>query len=156
MPGVLTAVAMHVNSGGAQVGQQSVKRDVGTGFTNPGKYDIPVDGDSGGHHGPSLERLRRSSEQTLANGTVFLGQGPVASGRDAVTGTITTMSFVKYLREPGEVNIDPYASTLLLYAVAPIPLDGTGAYDDHQWQYTHVQFLGSSDTKRTRKRKIQQ
>jgi hypothetical protein len=56
------------------------------------------------------------------------------------------MSFAKYLEEDGEIEIDPFGSTLLLYAVS-VPLDdGSGEYDSNpDWKSTFVTFLDGSD-----------
>ena len=52
------------------------------------------------------------------------------------------MSFAKYLREPDEIEIDPFESTLLLYAVSTLDDDGGDYYEGNpEWKYTYLTFL---------------
>lgn len=89
-----------------------------------------------GYSGPSLNTLLTPDKQTLINGSSYI-LGP---NDDALQNPTTQLSFTKYLREPNEIEIDPYKSTLLLYAVASI--DDDGNYNDNpDWKFTYVTLL---------------
>jgi len=141
MPGFGTSVSMS-SDGAASIGQQTTVLDGGPGFISPGKYVIPPGGDDG-YYGPSLQWLRDADEQTLMDASVFKTD-TYLDPNDAVQDfTMTRMSFVKYLQEPGEIAIDPYISTLLLFAVAAV--SPNGEYDGNpKWQSTRLQLLESS------------
>ena len=106
--------------GAARLGQQH--SGVGGGgptFLNPGKYEIPAGGMGDGYYRPSLNLIRDIDKQTLVNGSVSFDDSDANSGGIGTDRSRRTqMSFTKYLREPEEIEIDPFESTLLLYAVA--------------------------------------
>ncbi|KAL7547510.1 hypothetical protein ACHAWF_010803 [Thalassiosira exigua] len=143
LPGIQASVAVD----GHGLGQANMAREGGPRFVNPGKYVIPAGGmGDNGFSGPGLKLL--SDKQTLMNGSVAVMDRLASMGITSNQKVIhTTMSFAKYLREPGEIEIDPFGSTLLLYAVAPISDDGT--YDDNpEWKYEYYNFLsGTADAR---------
>ena len=117
-------------------------------FFNPAKYLIPAGGiGKNGFSGPSLTLLASADKQTLVNGSVSVAfdddqLGGVIS--DQGQGVITRLSFGKYLREPNEIEIDPFGVTLLLYAVAAV--DSNGEYDGNpEWRSTAL-TLDSENT----------
>jgi hypothetical protein len=138
MPGLPNTVA--VAKGSATLGQQSMGGlSDGPKFFNPAKYIIPAGGiGKNGFSGPSLTLLASADKQTLVNGSVSVvfdddQLGGVIS--DQGQGVITRLSFGKYLREPNEIEIDPFGVTLLLYAVASV--DSSGEYDGNpDWKST--------------------
>lgn len=142
MPGIKKLLASNSTAKGF------VALEGGPAFTNPGKYEIPAGGLMGkGYYGPSLTFLRDGDRQTLMDGSVFeidpLKVNGIPAGQRR-----TGMTFTKYLREPEEIEIDPFKETLLLYAVAA--LDGNGDYyeGNPEWKVTRLTFLDSSDTLR--------
>jgi len=145
IPGVQTSVAVDAD-GGASLGQQNVELKDGPEFVNPAKYVIPAGGiGEDGYYGPSLKLLSHIDKQTLITGSVSTTNAYLDPDGVVFDNMSTKISFVKYLREPGEIEIDPFGSTLLLYAVAAIPLDGNGEYDGNpEWMSTYFNFLGSS------------
>lgn len=154
IPDILTSTAMSTDSD-ANIGQQTTVLDDGPEFVNPGKYVIPAGGDNG-YYGPSLQWLRDTDEQTLMDASVSKVNGYMDPDDAVLEFMMTKMSFAKYLREPGEIDIDPYTPTLLLFAVATV--SSNGKYDGNpKWQSTKLQLLeSSSDTVRVgflRKRK---
>ena len=125
------------DDGSVSLGQQlGGAIEGGPPFANPAKYDIRAGGiGDNAYNGPALSGLRDIDKQTLVNGsTMFVDQGGEVH---------TQMFFTKFLREPGEIDIDPYGYTLLLFTVAS--WDATsGEYDANpEWQDTTVNFLGS-------------
>jgi len=148
MPGLPNTVA--VAKGTATLGQQSMGGlSDGPKFVNPAKYVIPAGGiGKNGFSGPSLTLLASADKQTLVNGSVSvafdddqLGGGVIS---DQGQGVITRLSFGKYLREPNEIEIDPFGVTLLLYAVAAV--DSNGEYDGNpEWRSTTL-TLDSENT----------
>lgn len=154
MPDILTSTAMSTD-GDPNIGQQTTVLDDGPGFVNPGKYVIPAGGDNG-YYGPSLQWLRDTDEQMLMDASVSKVNGYMDPDDAVLEFMMTKMSFAKYLREPGEIVIDPYTPILLLFAVASV--SSNGKYDGNpKWQSTKLQLLeSSSDTVRLgflRKRK---
>lgn len=149
MPGIIaTAAVQSSDDSSTGLGQQNAIVDGGPSFANPGKYAIPPGGmDGKGYYGPSLTLLSNANTQTLVNGSVSI-QDPYAYGgviSDQSTTLHTQMSFAKYLKEPGEIEIDPYSSTLILYAVATPGDGGTGEYDGNPgWKSTYLTLLSSS------------
>ena len=146
LPGVGTAVPVAAERGTASLGQQGVVAlgrglRVPNAFQNPAKYDIPAGG-AGGDHGPSLRLLRRTEQQTLVNGSVLNVLDPYYN--DGGERHTARMSFGKYLREPGEVEIDPFQSTLLLYAVSSLDDEGDPGVGNPKWRSTFLKFLDSS------------
>jgi len=80
--------------------------------------------------------LMDSDKQTLINGSITT-TNPYLEGRDM---RYTRLSFVKYLREPDEVHIDPYGGSLILYAVAP--LDPSGELDGNpEWRLANLNLM---------------
>jgi len=142
IPGIGKSMAVRAQGSGARVGQQIFALDGGPAFANPGKYDIPAGGTREGRmeegfSGPSLELLADINKQTLMGASV----SAIGGYPDGFASTI--VSFEKYLREPNEIEIDPYEPTLLLYAFAP--LDVSGEYDGNpEWKYTYLNLLDSS------------
>jgi hypothetical protein len=61
------------------------------------------------------------------------------------------MTFTKFLREPNEIEIDPFKSTLFLYAVATIDEDGE-FNDNPDWLANYITLLESVTTTAARKR----
>jgi len=151
MPGVQTSLAVHAEEAGASIGQQSFGLEDGPQFVNPGKYEIPAggiseDGREGrGYSGPSMVALSRFEKQTLMNGSIS-AINSYLTPNDSVSDLMSTrVTFAKYLQEPGEIRINPYRSTLLLYAVAAVTTDGKGEYDGNpEWKETRIKFLESS------------
>jgi len=150
MPGIATTVAVNIegDEGDSTLGHHFVPMEGGPAFTNPGKYEISAGGLLGkGYNGPSLTMLREMNKQTLVNGSVSI-EDPYSStsdGADATEERRTRMSFAKYLREPGEIEIDPFDKTLFLYAVAT--LYGSGEYyeGNPDWKVSSLIFLEGSD-----------
>ena len=71
-------------------------------------------------------------KQTLMNGLVSIESG-------------TFLEFQKYLTEPGQVAINPYESTILLYAVST--LNDNDEYDNSfEWQFVDVIFENDNST----------
>mmetsp|Transcript_34799 Transcript_34799/g.62649 ORF Transcript_34799/g.62649 Transcript_34799/m.62649 type:complete len:271 (-) Transcript_34799:692-1504(-) len=143
IPGIKTSVTV-ATDGSASLGQQIYALEGGPVFRNPGKYEIPAGGIEDGFSGPSLNLLSDIHKQTLINGSVSMLNAYLETDNDAVSDFRSTkLSFAKYLREPEEIEIDPYESTLLLYVVAP--LDNDGGYDGNpEWKYTYLNLLDSS------------
>ena len=140
IPGMPLSVAVGKDDG-VGLGQQLGGSVPGSPpFRNPAKYLIEAGGiGDDGYSGPSLSHLYSPEKQTLMNGSTTLVTNP--------DGQIhTQMYFTKILREPDEIEIDPYAYTLFLYNVAS--WDGSGEYDGNpEWKDTTVNFLGASGTK---------
>lgn len=112
-------------------GSQSNFVDGGPYFVNPGKYVIPAGGLEG-YYGPSLDLLMPGFQQTLVNASV-------TTSLNESNQTITRLSFAKYLREWGEITIDPLSGpTLILYAVAPVDENGTYTNDNPEWRYINL------------------
>lgn len=128
-PGVSTTVAMATS--GPRLGQQIAPLDGGPVWANPGKYTIPAGG-TYGYYGPALNLL--SSKQTLKTGSMLLQDMYDPDDYNYVPGnSITRLSFTKYLREENEIEIKPYESTLLLWAVATTDGDG-----NPEWKYAKL------------------
>jgi len=140
IPGMPLSVAVGKDDG-VGLGQQLGGSVPGSPpFRNPAKYLIEAGGiGDDGYSGPSLSHLYSPEKQTLMNGSTTLVTNP--------DGQIhTQMYFTKILREPDEIEIDPYAYTLFLYNVAS--WDGSGEFDGNpEWKDTNVKFLGASGTK---------
>lgn len=140
--GLQTTSAMSMD-GSTSLGQQNVVLESGPNFVNPGKYKIPAGGiGNDAYYGPSLKLLSDIDEQTLIDGSVGIidSYAGIISDQSRMD---TVLSFAKYLREPDEIEIDPYDSTLLMYAVAP--LDGEGNYDGNpKWKSTYLNFSENS------------
>jgi len=140
IPGMPLSVAVGKDDG-VSLGQQLGGSVPGSPpFRNPAKYLIEAGGiGDDGYSGPSLSQLYSPEKQTLMNGSTTLVTNP--------DGQIhTQMYFTKILREPDEIEIDPYVYTLFLYNVAS--WDGSGEYDGNpEWKDTTVNFLGASGTK---------
>lgn len=165
MPGMRSSRVFLTEGSASSVGQHNAALgEMGLAFTNPGKYEIPPGGIEDGFYGPSLSLLRGIGGQTLINGSVSMVWPYSNDAGDADDDIVmqmdprTRMSFVKYLREPNEISIDPYQPTLLLYAAAA-PLrneDGTinGYNGNPEWKYTYLNLLNSSDV-RKRKRQLE-
>lgn len=158
IPGIGKAAAVRAEEGGSGPGQQIFAREGGPAFTNPGKYEIPAGGIEKGFSGPSLKLLRGVDRQTLRHGSVSAINAYLDPNGVVSEFIVTKMSFEKFLWEPDEIEVDPNASTLLLYAAAPV--DSSGAYDGNpEWKHTYLTFLdGPPDVlkeesvrKRTRK-----
>lgn len=142
IPGVKTSVAV-ATEGSASLGQQNHALEGGPVFVNPGKYEIPAGGIEDGFSGPSLNLLSDIDKQTLINGSVSATNAYLDPDDTVSDMMITKLSFVKYLRESEEIEIDPYEATLLLYAVAP--LDNGGGYDGNpEWKYKYLNLLDDS------------
>jgi hypothetical protein len=140
IPGLGTSDAV-ATDGSSRLGQQTVPHDSSV-FSNPGKYIIPAGGIEDGFSGPSLKLLSNINKQTLINGSIFTLNASLDPDGTVLDSVSTKMSFVKYLREPGEITIDPYKATLLLYAVASPLNDGNGGYNnDPEWKHTRLTFL---------------
>jgi hypothetical protein len=142
IPGVSTLVAVADPSKYASVGQQ-----VGTGIIdgpaliNPGKYEIPAGGGVDGYTGPSIDTMLEMEKQTLLNSSIAI----VGPDDSPLQKPLTTMTFTKYLIEPEEIEIDPFAKTLFLYAVATI--DEDGEYNDNpEWVANYVTLLQTGGT----------
>jgi hypothetical protein len=121
--------------GRANLGQQIAPLEGGPTFVNPGKYVIPAGGIEEGYFGPGLKLL--SARQSLVNGTISM-----INPYHAAAGEVhTLMEFVKYWREPGEIEINPSEQTLLLYAVSPALGDDNG---NPEWKYTSLNLLEDS------------
>lgn len=134
MPGVESAVAVsaqNVTSSALNPSGNQNNFEGGPSFVNPGKYDIRAGG-LDGYYGPSLNFLMSDNQQTLLNASVTTS--------DESNQTVTRLSFVKYLREPGEIEIKPLGGpTLILYAVAPIdPSSGLYINENPQWKYINM------------------
>ena len=149
IPGLETTTAA-ARGGSASVGQQGnvVLDDMPTYF-NPAKYLIPAGGiDTEGYRGPSLKLLMHKDMQTLVNASVSFIHDVISDdgtdGRANETMHRTQLNFVKYLFEPNEINIDPYGSNLVLFAVAAV--NEYGEYDGNpEWQSTNLVLDGSLD-----------
>ena len=77
--------------------------------------------------------MKSFDSQTLSNMSVLTTR----TNDDTL---VTHMSFAKYLREPGEIEIDPFKSNLFLYAVAAF--DEDGEYDGNpDWNVKYHQLL---------------
>lgn len=146
LPGIRTSTPV-ATGGTAALGQQ-VGGIGGPSFANPAKYIIPAGGiGDDAYSGPNLRLLSDIDKQTLINGSVSIVDPYTAGGLVTTQSKMRTqMSFAKYLEEDGEIEIDPFGSTLLLYAVS-VPLDdGSGEYDSNpDWKSTFVTFLDGSD-----------
>jgi hypothetical protein len=145
MPGVDSSEAVSLANTTSQAlnpsGSQSNFVD-GPYFVNPGKYVIPAGGLEGGYYGPSLELLMPGFQQTLVNASV-------TTSLNESNQTITRLSFAKYLREWGEITIDPLSGpTLILYAVAPVDENGTYVNDNPEWRYINLILQTWSKRKR--------
>jgi len=70
---------------------------------------------------------------------------------DPLQEPVTVLSFTKYLIEPesDEMDIDPYTSTLFLYAVATIDEEG-GFTDNPGWVANYITLLESNATAESR------
>ena len=155
MPGLESAVAISTENVTTSAlnpsGSQNNFFQGGPSFANPvNKYEIPAGGIDG-YYGPSLNLLMSDSQQTLLNASVTTS--------DDSNQTVTRLSFVKYLREPGEIEMKPLGGpTLILYAVAPID-SSSGLYinENPQWKYINM-ILGDgrSNTRSSFMRKRQQ
>ena len=141
IPAMMTPVTA-ATDGSASLGPQNVAADgsrAGPWFVNPGKYQIPAGGILWLLWTPSLNLLSDIDKQTLIDGSVSM-MNPYSADADQPH---TQISFVKYLPEPGEVGINPYETTLFLYAVAP--LVGTGEYGGNsEWTYASLNLLNDS------------
>ncbi len=154
MPGVDSAVAVSAQNVTSSAlnpsGSQNNFVEGGPSFVNPGKYDIRAGG-LDGYYGPSLQFLMSDNQQTLLNASV-------TTSDDDSNQTVTRLSFAKYLREPGEIEINPLGGpTLILYAVAPIdPSSGLYIDENPQWKYINM-ILGDgrSNTRSSFMRKRQ-
>jgi len=64
----------------------------------------------------------------------------------------TVLEFTKHLVEPrtfGEIEIDPYELTLILYAFAPLD-GGDGEFDGNpDWQISYTRFLEGPQQRRS-------
>lgn len=141
IPGLRTSVA--VSDGGASLGQQVVTIAGGPRFFNPGKYDIPAGGmDGSGLNVPSIKLLMDVGKQTLINGSVA-SVNSFLSPEDSTPGfTSTRLDAVKYLQEPGEIEIDPFGETLFLYAVASQEDGSGGDFEVNPgWKHTYLTLL---------------
>lgn len=138
IPGIKNAIAVAKEN--AELGQQSSPMDGAPYYVNPGKYEIPAGGYDG-YSGPSLSAMRPYDYQTLTDAwtnTTTNGDGS----------EITQLAFTKYLKEPGEINLNPFKSTLFLYAVAQ--LNGRNEYDSNpQWEYTYLQLIDDTAVSRS-------
>jgi len=139
--GIQTTSAMSTDNS-TSLGQQNVALENGPQFVNPGKYEIPAGGiGNDAYYGPGLKLLRDIDGQTLIDGTISMVD-PYANLVSDQSKKSTVLSFAKYLREPGEIEINPYVSTLLMYVVAP--LDGNNYDGNPEWKSTYLNFLQSS------------
>ena len=157
VPGMLSSTAVSMD-GSASLGQQNLALESRKqpAFANPGKYAIPAGGVEGmgkkvGYYGPSLKFLsENANKQTLINGSVAIVDPYAAGGIVSdQSKRHTTLSFAKYLREPGEISVDPYGSTLVLYAVAAMPSGDAndGEYNGNpEWKSAYLTFLDSSSS----------
>jgi hypothetical protein len=151
MPGVESAVAVASKNVTSQAINPSENQnnfvEGGPYFVNPGKYEIPAGGLQG-YYGPSLNFLMSGSQQTLVNASTIISYDS--------NQTTTRLSFAKYLREPGEIEINPMSGpTLILYAVAPVDANGVFVNENPEWKYINLVLEGSSNTKSTFTRKRQ-
>ena len=129
-------------------------------FHNPGKHDLPAGG-TDGYSGPSLLTMSPDNRQSLENATVDvrdLSSTGIVTGEDLWR---TTLSFGKYLREPGEIQIDPAVPTLVLYAVSPADLGPGPADGNPDWEAVSIQFdssqgSGNSITKSHLRKRIRE
>ena len=147
--GVAGVAAVAVD-GSPSLGQQNAALEGGPGFVNPGRYDIPAKGLEDGYHGPSLKLLSKINKQTIMNATVSVA--PYYSDvydyfptDDTIISDVrhTHLSFVRYLRDPTGIEINPYKETIFQYAVAP--LDGIGEYNGNpEWKHTYLTLLDDS------------
>jgi len=154
-PGVQTAVSVSTAEGGGIPSLVQQNNDVtvndkdrrSPAFVNPGKYEIPAGGMDDGYHGPSLNMLRVIGQQTLIKTSISIFD-PYTAGGIVTTDQrlVTRMSFAKYLREPGEIGIDPFESTLFLYAVSPLSSVDSEYDSNPKWKHTYLTF----DRKRNR------
>lgn len=143
MPGVESSVPVSSDNGTSQAlnpsGNQNNFVEGGPYFFNPGKYEIPAGGLEG-YYGPSLNLLMNGYQQTLVNASATIS---LDSNQ-----TVTRLSFAKYLREPGEIEINPLTGpTLILYAVAPIDASGMYVNENPEWRYINLILGGSSKRK---------
>jgi hypothetical protein len=149
IPGLPNSVAV-AKGGNSALGLQNLALTDGPAFINPAKYLIPAGGaGKDGYNGPSLNLLVGADKQTLVRGSVSVVEGQQSGGgiiSDQDQNLIqqkTHLSFAKYLRELNEIEIDPYGSTLLLYVVAL--LDMEGEYNGNpEWQSTTLTLLANS------------
>eukprot|EP00804_Cyclotella_cryptica_P008835 CCRYP_013066-RA/>CCRYP_013066-RA protein AED:0.01 eAED:0.01 QI:456/1/1/1/0/0/2/438/883 len=147
IPGVMSMVAAAPPGADVAVGQQ-VGTSVLDGPTlfNPGKYEIPAGGVDG-YAGPSIDTMLPPNRQTLGNATVAI----IGPDDNPLQKPTTTMTFTKFLREPNEIEIDPFKSTLFVYAVATI--DEDGEYNDNpEWLANYITLLESEATTAEKKR----
>ncbi|KAL7551525.1 hypothetical protein ACHAWF_014711 [Thalassiosira exigua] len=136
LPGLKASSAVANTDGRASLGQQYISMEGGPAFVNPGKYEIPAGGMKDGFSGPSMTLLSDIDKQTLINGSVFTVNSYLANPDKGYT----RMTFSKYLREPDEIEIDPFGETILFYAVSPIV--DFGEYDGKaEWMYTQLKLL---------------
>ena len=161
IPGLATSTAMRRPGDGALhsgLGQMNDPLSPDEGqpvFFNPGKYNLPAGG-TDGYSGPSLETVSPAGRQSLQNATVNvrdMSSTGIVTSEDLWR---TTLSFGKYLREPGEIQIDPAALTLVLYAVSPADGGPDPADGNPDWTAKSIQFgpsLGGSSTTKSHLRK---
>lgn len=127
-------------------------------FRNPGKHVLPAGGVDG-YSGPSLFTMSPADRQSLQNAAVDV-QDMSSTGIVTSEGLWrTTLSFGKYLREPGEIQIDPAADTLVLYAVSPAdggpgPADGNPDWESTPIRFDPSQGSGGSTTKSHLRKRI--
>lgn len=148
MPNVDSVAAVSDGKGGAAaVGHQVAGApDDGPAFVNPGKYDIPAGGVDG-YSGPALGQLVPPERQTLVDARcTYVDTNIQGMPR------YTVLEFTKYLAEPrtfGEIEIDPYDLTLILYAVAPLD-DGGGGFDGNpDWEVSYTRLLEGPQQRRS-------
>ena len=148
IPNMASVAAVSDGSGaaGAGVGHQMAGIDGGPAFVNPGKYDIPAGGVDG-YNGPALGQLLPPERQTLMDAACTY----VDTNIQGVP-RYTVLEFTKHLVEPrtfGEIEIDPYELTLILYAFAPLD-GGDGEFDGNpDWQISYTRFLEGPQQRRS-------
>ena len=129
IPGIQSTMAVGTDKDNIGLGQQIGGAINGFQFGNPARYDIPAGSE---FSGPILANLADMDKQTLMNGLVSIESG-------------TSLEFQKYLNEPGQVAINPYESTILLYAVST--LNDNDEYDNSfEWQFVDVIFENDNST----------
>jgi hypothetical protein len=87
-----------------------------------------------------------SNRQTLGDATVAI----VGPDDNPLQKPTTTMTLTKFLREPNEIEIDPFKSTLFLYAGAKIDEDGDNN-DSPEWIANYVTLFDIKTTAAARK-----
>ena len=147
IPNLDSVAAVADGSGAAAVGHQMAGAfDGGPAFMNPGKYVIPAGGVDG-YNGPALQQLLPPERQTLMDARCTY----VDTNIQGVP-SYTVLEFTKYLSEPrtfGEIEIDPYELTLILYAVAPLD-DGGGEFDGNpDWEVSYMRLLEGPQQRRS-------